>query len=165
MVILSPSPPTCCMLYVLALNVHTYWMSYLVIVLSYVASYHSYLCWTREWVNLAIVGALHLVLWTSLLYRQRYIVSLSYDKCTYCKSLWIKGSAECKCKVNDLLFDLQGALVLGSVGSKDWRGSLYERNGAEPGIHIEDPDMKHSSYMGNNQNENTLNLHMVLINA
>uniref|UniRef100_A0A8C5F7V6 VWFA domain-containing protein n=1 Tax=Gadus morhua TaxID=8049 RepID=A0A8C5F7V6_GADMO len=63
-------------------------------------------------------------------------------------SLWIKGSAECKCKVNDLLFDLQGALVLGSVGSKDWRGSLYERNGAEPGIHIEDPDMKHSSYMG-----------------
>ncbi|CAL8270100.1 unnamed protein product [Gadus morhua 'NCC'] len=42
----------------------------------------------------------------------------------------------------------QGALVLGSVGSKDWRGSLYERNGAEPGIHIEDPDMKHSSYMG-----------------
>ncbi|XP_059903388.1 integrin alpha-L-like [Gadus macrocephalus] len=41
----------------------------------------------------------------------------------------------------------KGALVLGSVGSKDWRGSLYERDGAEPGIHIEDPDMKHSSYM------------------
>ena len=48
-----------------------------------------------ERVNLAIVSAWHLVLWTSLLYWQRYIVvSLPIDKCAYCKSLWIKG--ECK---------------------------------------------------------------------
>ena len=39
-------------------------------------------------VSLAIVSACHLYLRTSLLYRQRYIVvSLSPDKCTYCKSL------------------------------------------------------------------------------
>ena len=50
-------------------------------------------------VNLAIVTAWHLVLGTSLLDRQRYIVSLSYDKCTYCKSLFIKASAKCpKCE-------------------------------------------------------------------
>ena len=50
----------------------------------------------REWVNLAIVSAWHLVLWISLLKRQRYIiVSLSSDKCTCnCKSLWIKASAK-----------------------------------------------------------------------
>ena len=28
--------------------------------------------------------------------RRRYVVvSLSYDECTYCKSLWIKASAKC----------------------------------------------------------------------
>ena len=98
---LSPYPPTCCMVYVLALNLCSYCMSYLVIVLSCVASYHSYLQYVEygKWVNLAIVAALHLVLWTSLLYRQLHIVSLSYDKCTYCEGLWIKVSARCpKCK-------------------------------------------------------------------
>ena len=35
------------------------------------------------------------VLWTSLLYRQRYVVSLSSNKCTNCKSLWIKVLAKC----------------------------------------------------------------------
>ena len=53
-----------------------------------------------EWVNLAIVSALPLVLWTSLLYWQQYSVSPSSDKCTYCRSLWIKPSAKwpkCKC--------------------------------------------------------------------
>ena len=35
-----------------------------------------------RWVNLPIVSALHLVLWTAWLYRQPYVVSLSYDKCT-----------------------------------------------------------------------------------
>ena len=39
------APPTDCVLYVLALNVRTYSRSYLVIVLSCVASYPSYLCW------------------------------------------------------------------------------------------------------------------------
>ena len=39
-----PTPPTCCLLYVLAFNVRTYCMLYLVIVLSYGASYPSYLC-------------------------------------------------------------------------------------------------------------------------
>ena len=52
--------------------------------------------------------------------------------------------------------------MLGSVGSNDWRGSLYEVDGAhpgaEPGTHIQDPEMKDSSYMGNQQNENTLYL-------
>ena len=34
------------------------------------------------------------LLWTSLLYRRWYIVvSLSSDKCTYCKSFWIKVAA------------------------------------------------------------------------
>ena len=42
----------------------------------------------------------NLFIWTSLLYQQRYIVvSLSSDKCTHCKSLWIKVSTKCpKCK-------------------------------------------------------------------
>ena len=35
----------------------------------------------RKEVNLVIVSAWHLVLWTSLLYRQHYIVALSSDKC------------------------------------------------------------------------------------
>ena len=50
----------------------------------------------------AIVRAFLLVLWTSLLYRKRYIVvSFSSDKWTYCKSLWIKAFAKCpKCKCN-----------------------------------------------------------------
>ena len=48
-----------------------------------------------EWLNLAIVSALHLFLSTSLLYRIHIVVSLSSDKCTYCKSLWIKTSAKC----------------------------------------------------------------------
>ena len=55
-----------------------------------------------EWVNLVMVSAWHLVLWTSSLYPQRYIVvSLSSDKWTYCESLWIKASdkrPECKCE-------------------------------------------------------------------
>ena len=58
-----------------------------------------------EWVNLVSVSAWHLVLWTSLMYRQRYVVSHSYDKCTYCKSRWIKASAkgpECKCAHHSL---------------------------------------------------------------
>ena len=41
--VLSPSPPICCMLYVLALNVRPYCLSYFDILLSYVASYHGYL--------------------------------------------------------------------------------------------------------------------------
>ncbi|KAJ3614082.1 hypothetical protein NHX12_017659 [Muraenolepis orangiensis] len=48
-------------------------------------------------------------------------------------------------------FVIGGSLVLGSVGSNDWRGSLYElesNNMESNGIHIEDPDMAHSSYMG-----------------
>ena len=45
-----------------------------------------------EWVYQTIVSALHLFLWTSLLYRQRYIfVSLPSDKCNYCKC------PKCKC--------------------------------------------------------------------
>ena len=41
---LGPSPPTYGILYILALNVLTFCVSYLVIVPSYVASYPSYLC-------------------------------------------------------------------------------------------------------------------------
>ena len=56
-------------------------------------------------VTLAIVSAWDLVLWTSLLYRQRYIVSLSSDKCTSCKLLWIEESAKRpKCKCNSSKF-------------------------------------------------------------
>ena len=48
-----------------------------------------------EWVNLEIVNVWHLVLSTSLLYRQKYIFfPLSSDEWTYCKSLWIKASAK-----------------------------------------------------------------------
>ena len=47
-----------------------------------------------EWVNPAIVSAVYLVLCTSLLYRQQYIFSLSFDKCTF----WIKVSPKCKCQ-------------------------------------------------------------------
>ena len=36
----------------------------------------------------------HLII-AILLYRQQHIVSLSSDKGTYCKSLWIKASANC----------------------------------------------------------------------
>ena len=43
-----PTPPTCCMLYVLALYVNTYCMWYLDIVLVNVAPYPSCLCCTRE---------------------------------------------------------------------------------------------------------------------
>ncbi|CAL8237626.1 unnamed protein product [Lota lota] len=39
-------------------------------------------------------------------------------------------------------------LVLGSVGSNNWRGSLYELGVESHGTHIQDPDMLHSSYMG-----------------
>ena len=47
---------------------------------------------------LPLFYSLLLFLWTSLLFRQWCIVSLSSDKCTYCKSLWIKASAKsCKC--------------------------------------------------------------------
>ena len=43
-----------------------------------------------------MVSAWHLVLWTSSLYPQRYIVvSLSSDKCPYCECLWIIASAKC----------------------------------------------------------------------
>ena len=54
----------------------------------------------------------------SLLYRQRYIViSLSSDKCTYCKSLWIKASAERpECKRKNTL---QG-LVRASLWVSTW---------------------------------------------
>ena len=48
-----------------------------------------------ECLNLVIVSALHLVLWRSLLYRQRYIVPPSSERCTYCKSPWIKTSIKC----------------------------------------------------------------------
>ena len=64
------------MSYVLALDVRTHCVWYLDIVLSCVASYPSYLCCIRGTVNPAIVSAWHLVLRTSLLYRQRSIVSL-----------------------------------------------------------------------------------------
>ena len=87
------------MLYVLALKNSTQHC-----VASYPILYPISLVLYREWVNLAIVSGWHLVLWTTLLNRQGYIVaSLSSDKCTYCKSLWIKASAkrpECKCHVN-----------------------------------------------------------------
>ncbi|KAK0154215.1 Integrin alpha-M [Merluccius polli] len=42
----------------------------------------------------------------------------------------------------------KGSLVLGSVGSNNWGGSLYEQGVGEHGTHIEDPNMVHSSYMG-----------------
>ena len=50
----------------------------------------------REWVKLVIVSA--------CFYEHSYcsdiLLSLSSDKCTYCKSLWIKASAKCpKCKL------------------------------------------------------------------
>ena len=84
------------MLYVLALKNSTWHC---------VASYPSYLCCIREWVNLVMISAWHLVLWAILLYQQRYIVSLSSDKCTFCKSLWIKASDKyLKCK--NVWFDM-----------------------------------------------------------
>ena len=47
-------------------------------------------------VSLVIVSAWHFVLWTSLLYRQRYIVVyLSSEKCTYSESFWVKTSTKC----------------------------------------------------------------------
>ena len=68
---------TYCMLYVLALSN----MQHLILAIAVVFG---------EWVNLVIVGAWH--------YCTDYIVvSLSSDKCTYCKSLWIKASAKRKC--------------------------------------------------------------------
>ena len=45
-----------------------------------------------EWGNLVIFSAWPLLLWTSLLYRQPSMVFASSDKCTDCKSLWIKPS-------------------------------------------------------------------------
>ncbi|KAM4611701.1 integrin alpha-M isoform 2-T2 [Polymixia lowei] len=39
-------------------------------------------------------------------------------------------------------------LVLGSVGSNDWRGCLYERHGEAKLKQIQDPNMKENSYMG-----------------
>ena len=57
-------------------------------VLSCVSSHPSSLCCTPGRVNLVIEAALHLVLRTSLLFWQQYIVSPSSEKWTYCKSLW-----------------------------------------------------------------------------
>jgi hypothetical protein len=45
----------------------------------------------KEWVSLTIVSAWLLVLWTSLLFWQQYIISLSSDQCAYCKLLWLQG--------------------------------------------------------------------------
>ena len=62
-----------------------------------------------------------LVLWTSSLHRQGYIVSPSSDKCTYLnKLLWIKVSAKCtKCKSSWL-----------SQTKNAWlRGNLHELHG------------------------------------
>ena len=53
-----------------------------------------------------IWAVLHATLYrTSLLYRQGFIVvSISLDKCTYCKSFWIKAFAKCpKCKCSYVL--------------------------------------------------------------
>lgn len=55
-------------------------------------------------------------------------------------------------------FDLQGRLVLGSVGSNNWRGSLYEVEAESLGTHIEDPKMGNNSYMGNDQNQNAFHI-------
>ena len=92
-------------------------MSYLVIVLSCVASYPSYLVVYVEWLNLAI-GSLNI-----LLYRQRYIFSPSYDKCTYCKSLWIKAYAKCKC-IAIYSVDLPMMPLVGSAGGSQESASL-----------------------------------------
>ena len=83
---------THCMMHVLALKVRTYCVLYVLALTNIaehcVASYPSYLCWIKKGVNLVIVSTWHLVLWTSSLYRQQYIVvSLPFDKCTYCKCL------------------------------------------------------------------------------
>ena len=69
---------------------------------------HTNLCSSHsaQWVNLAIVSAFH---WTLSLHRRKYIFSLSYDKCTYCKSLWIKVPAKCpsfKCKCKRPVYKL-----------------------------------------------------------
>ena len=59
-----------------------------------VASYPSYLYGERVHLTTKC-----LALCTSLLYREWYIVSLSSNKCTNCKLLWIKASAKWpKCK-------------------------------------------------------------------
>ena len=60
-------------------------------------AYNQPLAWHSDTVG-SFVGAVckqhpHLVLWTSLLYVPRYL-SPSSDKCTYCKSLWIKAYAK-----------------------------------------------------------------------
>jgi len=65
-------------------------------------SYPSYYAATMKLVysiNLAIMNAWKL-LYSYLYVPQRYI-AVSFNKCTYCKSLWIKASAKrpkCKCK-------------------------------------------------------------------
>ncbi|KAG7247511.1 hypothetical protein CRUP_008945, partial [Coryphaenoides rupestris] len=42
----------------------------------------------------------------------------------------------------------KGKLVLGSVGSNNWCGSLFEVEADSRGTHIEDPNMGDNSYMG-----------------
>ena len=82
--------------------------------------------------NNNFVSAWHLVLWTSFLYRQGYIFSLSSDNC---KSLWIKASAKCKCKcilwlkvrINFVLQDHTAGIINRSKRRKQvWiRGGLW----------------------------------------
>ena len=59
------------------------------------------------WVHLVIVSAWHLVLCTSSQYRQQYIfVSLASDKCTNCKSLWIKALNDLNVKYQTFALNL-----------------------------------------------------------
>ena len=58
-----------------------------------------------EWVNLVIVNGRHLILWTILtvpkdilLFHLLLTKVLQVTNVLYCKSLWIKASAKCKCQ-------------------------------------------------------------------
>lgn len=45
----------------------------------------------------------------------------------------------------------QDTLILGSVGSNTWRGSLHEHREKEKERQIKDPEMEKDSYMGTEQ--------------
>ena len=89
-----------------ALIVRTLCTLYLFIVLNCVASaVAAIIAGHGEWVSLAIVLALgSMKIFTVL---TAIYCCTSYDKCTYCKSLWIKASAKCpkcKCKCKKIIF-------------------------------------------------------------
>ena len=75
---------------------------------------------------------LALVSMNPLLYWQRYIVSLSSDKCTYCKSLWIKASAKCpkwicRWRLAVILYLLKRECAVRRTPLMIWKSPLWKR--------------------------------------